>query len=66
MEDINMIKVDSIDTSQVNPNDEKFVKIIFNKDNKIEIVVENLSPNQIMAAANSLAQAAMKLSGLKR
>lgn len=60
---IENIKIDSLDRSKVNPKDEKFVKIIFNKDNKVEIVVENLSPNQIMAAAKALAQAAMKLVG---
>ena len=55
------IKLDSIDKSKVNPDDEKFIKLIFNKDNRVEIVIENLSPNQVMAAAKALAQAAAKL-----
>ena len=55
------IKLDSIDKSEVNPDDEKFIKLIFNKDNRVEIIIENLSPNQVMVAAKSLAQAAAKL-----
>lgn len=55
------IKIESIDKSKVNPDDEKFIKIIFNKDNRVEIVIENLSHNQVMAAAKVLAQSVAKL-----
>lgn len=55
------IKIDSLDRSEVNPNDEKYVKLIFTKDNRVEIIIENMSPNQVMVAAKSLAQAAAKL-----
>lgn len=55
------IKIDSLDRSEVNPDDEKYVKLIFTKDNRVEIIIENMSPNQVMVAAKSLAQAAAKL-----
>lgn len=55
------IKIDSLDRSEVNPDDEKFVKLVFTKDNRVEIIIENMSPNQVMVAAKSLAQAAAKL-----
>lgn len=55
------IKIDSLDRSEVNPDDEKYVKLIFTKDNRVEIIIENMSPNQVMVASKSLAQAAAKL-----
>lgn len=57
------IKINNIDLSKVNPDDEKFVKIVFTKDDGIDVITENVSPNQIMAAAKVLAQVAAKLWG---